>query len=62
MIYAYAKVVETEGNWGLGPTEWNDLDMDWGASGMYSRFHNVTNAHPGLKVRTVFQIICKYFF
>ena len=55
IIYAYAKVAETEGIWGLEPTEWNDLDMDW-ADGMYTRFHNVTNAHPGLKVRTVFLI------
>ena len=53
MIYAYAKVAETEGIWGLEPTEWNDLDMDW-AFGMYTRFHNVTNSYPGLKVRTVF--------
>ena len=50
MIYAYAKVVEAEGIWGLEPTEWNDLDLDWGP-GLYSRFHKVTNAHPGLKVR-----------
>ena len=52
MIYAYAKVVEVDGGWGIGPTEWNDLDMDW-AVGMYTRFHNVTDAHPGLKVSTV---------
>ena len=51
MIYAYAKVVENDGVWGLAPTEWNDLDMDW-AVGMYTRFHNVTDAHPGLKVST----------
>ena len=49
IIYAYAKVIEVESGWGIGPTEWNDLDMDW-AEGMYTRFHNVTKAHPGLKV------------
>ena len=49
IIYAYAKVIEVEVGWGIGPTEWNDLDMDW-AEGMYTRFHNVTKAHPGLKV------------
>ena len=50
IIYAYAKIVEEGGNWGIGPTEWNDLDMEW-SEGMYTRFHNVTDAHPGLKVR-----------
>ena len=49
IIYAYAKVIEVEAGWGIGPTEWNDLDMDW-AEGMYTRFHNVTKALPGLKV------------
>ena len=52
IINAYAKLVVVDGGWGIGPTEWNDLDMDW-AVGMYTRFHNVTDAHPGLKVSTV---------
>ena len=49
MIYAYAKVAEIDGGWGLAPVEWNDLDLDWGP-GMYTRFHNVTDADPELKV------------
>ena len=55
------------GGWRIGPLEWKDpevdytseslveesftMDMDW-AEGMYTRFHNVTKAHPGLKVST----------
>ena len=74
MIYYMAAVFEFEGEWGTGPVEWKDpdidltveaylsnspeqfvtVDMDW-AEGIYARFHNVTKAHPGLKVSTVSQ-------
>ena len=52
MIYFYAKIIEVEGGWGIGPAAWNDLDLDWGP-GLYTRFHKVTKANPGLKVSTV---------
>ena len=61
-----ALIIEVEGGWGIGPVEWKDpdvdfteeftiesitMDTDW-AEGMYTRFHNVTKAHPGVKVST----------
>ena len=67
IIYLQALIIEVEGGWGIGPLEWKDsdvdltdesfyeesatMDMDW-AERMYSRFHNVTKAHPGVKVST----------
>ena len=68
MIYVSAKVIEVEGGWGIGPIEWTDQEIDftgfdaltedsfteeidW-AEEMYTRFHNVTKAHPGTKVST----------
>ena len=69
MIYLTGKVIEVEGGWGIGPIEWKDPDIDitgleslneenltedidW-AEGIYTRFHNVTKAHPGLKVSII---------
>ena len=50
IIYAYAKLTEMNEGWGIAHTEWNDLDLDWGP-GMYTRFHNVTDVNPQLKVQ-----------
>ena len=57
IIYLQALIIEVEGGWGIGPLEWKDpdvsptMDLDW-AERMYARFHNVTKAHPGVKVST----------
>ena len=62
-----ALIIEVEGGWGIGPIEWKDPDMDFTGDfveesftmdmdrgeEMYTRFHNVTKAHHGLKVSTV---------
>ena len=70
IIFAYAKVIEVEEGWGIGPVEWKDPDIDLTvetflnpeqfltadmdlAERNYAIFHNVTKAHPGLKVSTV---------
>ena len=66
IIYQSALIIEVEDGWGIAPAEWKDMDftpesfveesftidMDRGEE-MYTRFHNVTKAHPGLKVSTV---------
>ena len=39
---------ELNGEWGLGPTEWNDLDEDW-MTGLYSRVNNLKKVNPNLK-------------
>ena len=55
------------GGWRIGPLEWKDPEVDYTseslveesftmdmdrAEEMYTRFHNVTKAHPGVKVST----------
>ena len=45
----------TEPGWGLGPTEWNDLDdqPDWNkynGSGIYTVLNKLKETNPGLKV------------
>ena len=65
IIYMQALIIEVEDGWGIGPVEWKDPDMDFTSElyveesftidmdrgeEMYTRFHNVTKAHPGLKV------------
>ena len=65
IIYLSALIIEVEDGWGIGPIVWKDPDMDFTlesyveesftmdmdrAEEMYTRFHNVTKAHPGLKV------------
>ena len=45
LYYAMAKLCKIEGDeWGLCPSEWNDLDQEWG-KGMYSR--------PGIEIPTM---------
>ena len=39
---------ELDGEWGLGPTEWNDLDEEW-MTGLYSRVNNLKKVNPNLK-------------
>ena len=49
LIFAFAEIVEVNDTWGIGSTEWNDLDTDW-SDGMYTRFNELKVSNPELKV------------